>query len=81
MSGRIPIMTLALMFVAAITSNPANTQAVTDGLISYWSFDKADIEGDMVMDLWGDQHADMQGSPKIVEGKVGNALEFDGAGI
>ena len=79
MSGKVPIMTLALIFVAAIISNPANAQAVTDGLISYWSFDKADIEDDMAMDLWGDQHAYMQGAPKIVEGKVGNALEFDGA--
>jgi hypothetical protein len=59
-------------------ANPANGQVVTDGLISYWTFDEADIEGDTVKDVIGGQHATMQGAPRIVDGKVGNALEFDG---
>jgi hypothetical protein len=56
----------------------ANGQVVTEGLISYWTFDKADIEGITVKDIFGGQDAAMMGDPAIVEGKVGDALEFDG---
>jgi len=59
-------------------ADPAVGQVVTDGLISYWTFDEGDIEDDVVMDIWGGQNAAMNGNPKIVEGRVGNALEFDG---
>jgi hypothetical protein len=56
--------TTLLISVVAFTcfTIPAFGQAVTDGLISYWSFDEDDIEGDVVMDVWDDQHAAMNGS-------------------
>lgn len=56
----------------------AGSKAVTNGLISYWTFDKANIAGDKAKDIWGGQDATMNGNPKIVKGKVGDALEFDG---
>jgi len=56
----------------------AKSEAVTDDLISYWTFDKDDITGDKAKDVWGNQDAFMKGDPKIVTGKIGDALEFDG---
>ena len=55
----------------------AEAQAVKEGLVSYWTFDQADIKGKTVKDVWGDNDGTIIG-PKIVKGKVGEALEFDG---
>lgn len=59
--------------------NIAKAQIVTDGLVSYWTFDKSDIDGETVKDVWGDNHGTIMGDSEIVEGKIGEALEFDGA--
>ena len=72
---------LVLFFIAGLAWNTShvNAQAVREGLISYWTFDEADIDGDTVSDVWGNQDATMQGAPQIVNGKVGKALEFNGS--
>ena len=71
----------ALVFIVGLAwnTNPANAQVVTDGLISYWTFDKVDIADNKVKDVWGGQDATMMGDPQVVTGKVGNALEFNGS--
>jgi hypothetical protein len=51
-----------------ILSAVAQAQLVTDGLVSYWSFDKADIKGDEVRDAWGKNHGKTVGNPKSVAG-------------
>ena len=52
---------------------------ITDGLISYWSFDEATIDGDTVQDLVGGRDATIVGGElKVEEGKFGDALQFDG---
>ena len=38
----------------ALQTNPAKSQIVTDGLVSYWTFDSADIKDKTVKDVWGD---------------------------
>lgn len=49
--------------------------AVSDSLVGYWSFD----EDDGVKDLSGTGNDGIiHGDPKLVKGKVGDALEFDG---
>lgn len=53
-------------------------QIVTEGLIGYWSFDRTTITDKTVEDIWGNNDGTINGDPKIVEGKVGEALEFDG---
>ena len=52
---------------------------VTDGLVSYWTFDKQDIAGGTVKDVWGENDGKIVGDPKVVDGQVGEALEFDGS--
>ena len=53
-------------------------KVVTKGLVSYWSFDKSSIRGKVVKDVWGDNDGEIKGDPKVVAGKIGEALRFDG---
>ena len=75
--------------VAAYTGI-ANGQVIEKGLVHYWSFDK--IEKDIVPDLVGKNDVEIirgksppllaggRSDPKVVKGKLGTALEFDGDG-
>ena len=54
-------------------------RAITDGLVSYWTFDRADIDGETVRDIWGQSHGKIIGKPQIVTGKFGEAMKFGGA--
>lgn len=56
----------------------AQIEIVTDGLVSFWSFDKSTIVGDTVKDLWGSNHGTLVEDPKSVDGKINEALAFDG---
>jgi len=51
---------------------------VTDGLVSYWTFDRDDIVEGTVKDVWGKNDAMIIGNPEIVGGLVNQALKFDG---
>jgi len=51
---------------------------VTDGLVSYWTFDHEDIIGNTVKDVWGENNATIVGTPSIVNGHLKDALKFDG---
>ncbi len=53
-------------------------QDLLDGVVSYWSFDAGTIAGGTVADLLGDNNGELDGNPKVVAGKVGEALEFNG---
>ncbi|MFC1715933.1 LamG domain-containing protein [Candidatus Poribacteria bacterium] len=75
MFGKILIM----FFVLTAMASSTKAQLVEDGLISYWSFDEDTIEGEIVKDLWGNNHGTMVNNPEAVKGKYGQALEFSGA--
>ncbi|MHC4536798.1 MAG: LamG domain-containing protein [Planctomycetota bacterium] len=79
MLGRVftSIFVLALIGTVNMVANVANAQLVEDGLVSYWSFDE--IDGDTVVDGVGDNDGTIMGKPKVVDGKVGKALQFNGA--
>ena len=63
---------LVILFVAASTA-----KALDESLIVYYSFDNTD--GETVPNLSGlGLGGTINGEPKIVEGKSGSALEFDG---
>ena len=65
-----------ILVVIAWPIDTAECGVVTDGLISYWTFDEADIDGDTVNDVWGESHGTLVDNPEIVdEGKSGNALD------
>jgi len=74
------IIALAVLATSVWYTDAAKAQpAVEDGLVSFWTFDKVDIDGDTVKDIVGGNNGEMQGKPKIVEGKINQALEFDGS--
>ena len=69
----------ALLILLSFCCTIAQAQIVTDGLVGYWTFDEADIKGEEVRDVWGNNHGKTVGAPKSVEGKVGEALQFNGS--
>ncbi len=72
-----------LLFLSSVivitTLNAADGNVVTDGLVSYWTFDKQDISNNTVKDVWGENSGTIVGNPTVVSGQVGEALEFDGS--
>jgi hypothetical protein len=74
---------LAVMATVLTATNVAQArQAITDGLISYWSFNKADVDGKTVKDIFGDNDGTMDGNVEVVNnGKVGEALQFSGGHV
>ena len=65
--------------MVTLLQNGYTEPVVTNGLISYWTFDQKNIAGGTVKDAWGENDGKMVGAPKIVGGHVGEALEFDGS--
>ena len=55
----------------------ANT-IVTDGLVSYWTFDQNNIDGNLVEDVWGENHAEIVGQKNISDGYIRQGLELNG---
>lgn len=81
MSKKISVggLILAAIAIAFVYADVAKVQgAITDGLISHWSFDKSTIQGRVVKDVWGNNDGRIIGDPRVVPGKIGEALRFDG---
>ena len=73
------VFALAVITIIFMDVNVAKAQSfVTKGLVSYWPFDSRYITGKNVKDWMGNNDGTIKGNPKIVEGKVGQALQFDG---
>lgn len=71
------IMLASITFLVCL--NYAEAQYVKDGLVGYWSFDKGTVEGSTVKDLSGNNYHGTANFPiKLVAGKIGEAIEFDG---
>ena len=75
MISRFMIVVLALIFVVVYM---AEAQVITDGLLMYWTFDQADVDGDTAKDVIGGNDGTIFGDPEVVEGKFNQALEFAG---
>ena len=71
---------LTIVIAFAGHNNEAVAQfLVEDGLVSYWSFDADTIEGKRIKDLVGPNDCTEVGGPEQSQGKVGEALSFDGS--
>ena len=68
------------IIIGIFSLNMAPASIVTDGLVSYWTFDKVHIINKTAKDVWGDNNGTIIGNPKVAPGQVGEALKFDGAG-
>lgn len=81
MAGKIlaAIFALAVAVISVWHANVLEAQIVYDGLISFWTFDEADMEDRTVMDVIGNNNGTIRGDPEMVDGRIGDALQFDGA--
>ena len=75
------MLTLCLAFALVVAgfmyADTAEAQAVTNGLVAYWSFDEQDIDGNTAKDFTGNYDGMIVGNAQEVEGKVGGALLFN----
>ncbi len=78
----IRLMFLLILMVLSITINITTHAAtiVTDGLVSYWTFDLHETKDGIAEDVWGENDATIKGNPKIADGYLRQGLKFDGAG-
>jgi hypothetical protein len=77
MFNRILVIALALVVVFSFAQvNVAKAAAVTDGLVSYWTFDAADRDGNILKDAVGPNDGTINGNPAVVPGKVNEAFSF-----
>ena len=73
---------LAIIVTILMATNVAQArQAITDGLVSYWSFNKDSVAGETVKDIFGSSDGTMDGNVEVVNGKVGEALKFSGGHV
>ena len=77
MKNRIHFITFAII-IGILSLNTAQASIVTDGLVSYWPFDRGYIIDKTVKDVSGDNNGTIRGNPRVVPGQIGEALEFDG---
>lgn len=70
------LLTLIFTFICA---SLASADIVTKGLVAYWSFDASSFKGNTAKDIIGGNDGDLNGKPKEVAGKIGQALQFDGS--
>ena len=72
----IPALVICVFLTISLSSK-ANT-IVTDGLVSYWTFDLNNIHGNLVEDVWGENHAEIVGQKNISDGYIRQGLELKG---
>jgi hypothetical protein len=72
------VFVLIVMSISVWYVNATQAKVVTDGLISFWTFDDANREGDIIKDVWGNNDG-TAAKNQIVEGKIGQAMEFEGS--
>ena len=77
MKSGIYFMILTII-IGIFSLRTAPASIVTDGLVSYWTFDSGYITNKTVKDVWGNNNGTLIGNPKVVPGQVGEALKFDG---
>jgi len=66
------------IIIGLFSLNTAPASIVTDGLVSYWTFDRGTIVSNTLKDVIGNSNGTIMGNPKIVPGHTGDALKFDG---
>ena len=70
---------ISVLTVAMFCHSGYTGSVVTDGLVSYWTFDRQDFADNKVKDIWGKNDGTIVGTPKVIAGQVKDALEFDGS--
>ena len=72
------VFCLAVVMMLVWYPTAAKAQAIEDGLVAHWTFDEKDVDAKEAKDTLGEHNGTIMGKPEIVEGRVGEALSFDG---
>ena len=67
-----------IAFLVLLSENSEAQKIIVNGLVSYWTLDKDTVSGNLVKDIIGNNHGKINGNPKIVAGKIREAMEFNG---
>ena len=73
------VVIMASMFVVGNISHSA--QAISDGLVSYWSFNKNTVPDKTVKDIVAGNDGTINGSVEVVNGHIQEALKFSGGHV
>jgi len=71
-------VSLVICMVVFMLASIVEAQIVTDGLLSYYTLDEADIEDQTVKDVFGNNDGTIVGNPESITGHLGEALNFGG---
>lgn len=77
MCRKIPLFALIAFVICAVNAAEAQ-DFVTDGLVSFWTFDSSTVAGDRVHDVWGSNNGTAV-DVEIVPGQINEGLEFNGS--
>ncbi len=69
--------TISLIFMVILMATFVSAECPS-GMVSYWTFDDADISGDTVYDTFGNNDGTNSGATTGVTGQVGEAFYFNG---
>lgn len=78
---RLMFVFFVLLTVLTTTNIVQAQQAITDGLISYWSFNQNTVADKTVKDVFGTNNGTINGNVEVVNGKRGDALKFSGGHV
>lgn len=83
MFSKTVVTAFVLTVISLLAVFPVNEveahEYVTKDLIGYWTMDNANIDGQIVKDISGNNnHGVIIGNPQSVSGIIGEALDFDG---
>ena len=78
MKAKVFLITVIALAALVLQTETAKGDVIRDGLVSYWTFDKADVVGKKVEDVVGKHDGEMVGKPDIVVGKFGEAIVLRG---
>jgi hypothetical protein len=77
-SKSLAVFCLAVVVTLIWYPTAAEVQGIEDGLAGHWTFDEKDTDAKEAKDALGEFNGTIMGKPEIVEGKVGEALSFNG---
>lgn len=72
------VLLIVSFMSSALNYNVFAAEIVTDGLVSYWTFDLHHINDGIVEDVWGENDAEIVGKPIIGAGYLRQGLVFRG---